>query len=66
MQRQLDPLLHELLVATLTVSAFSAVLALLCWWLGGIQPWPGVILGEVAGFGFAIALLTLTSPRRRR
>ena len=28
--------------------------------------WPGLVLGEIAGFGFGVVLLTLTSPRRRR
>lgn len=63
---KLDPLLEEAVAATVAVAVLGAVIALLFWGLTGTSPWPGVILGEVAGLGFGIALLALTSPRRRR
>lgn len=63
---RLDPLLEEALAATVALTALGAVIALLFWLVTGLSPWPVVILGEVAGFGFGIAVLALTSPRRRR
>jgi hypothetical protein len=32
----------------------------------GISPWPFVVLGEVGGLGFGVAMLALASPRRSR
>ncbi len=64
--RRLDPLLEEALVATGAVTLLGVVLALLFWAVTGMSPWPYVVLGEVAGLGFGIALLALSSPRRSR
>ncbi|MBM4437854.1 MAG: hypothetical protein FJ029_11625 [Actinobacteria bacterium] len=48
------------------MTAVGVVVALVFWLVTGVSPWPGLVLGEVAGFGFGIVLLTLASPRRRR
>ena len=64
--RRIDPLLEEVLAATLAMTVLAVVVALLYWLITGLSPWPGLVLGEIAGFGFGIALLSLTSPRRRR
>ncbi len=60
-----NPLLHSLLHATIAVTCLSALIALLYWLIMGESPWPAVILGEIAGFGFGIAMLALASPRAR-
>ena len=65
MQPIMDPLLQELGVATVAMAALSAFIAFLYWLFTGSSPWPFVILGELAGFGFGVSVLTLTSPRRR-
>ena len=64
--RRLDPLLEETFAALVGVSILGAVLALLFWLITGASPWPGMILGTVAGLGFGVALLALTAPRRDR
>ncbi len=64
--RHVDPLLEEAVAATLAMSVLGVIVALLYWLFTGLSPWPGVVLGEVAGLGWGIVLLTLASPRRRR
>lgn len=64
--RQRNPLIEEAVAATLAMTAVGVVVALVFWLVTGVSPWPGLVLGEVAGFGFGIVLLTLASPRRRR
>jgi hypothetical protein len=61
----LDPLLEDTLAALLATSVLGAVIALAYWLLTGISPWPFVVLGEVGGLGFGVAMLALCSPRRR-
>ncbi len=55
-----------MLAATLAMTVLAVVVAGLYWAITGLSPWPGLVLGEIAGFGFGIALLSLSSPRRRR
>ena len=64
--RRIDPLLEEVLAASAAMTVLAVVVALLYWVITGLSPWPGLVLGEMAGFGFGIALLSLSSPRRRR
>ncbi len=64
--RRIDPLLEEVLAATAAMTVLAVVVAVLYWVITGLSPWPGLVLGEMAGFGFGIALLSLSSPRRRR
>ena len=64
--RRIDPLLEETLAASAAMTALAVVVAVLYWFITGLSPWPGLVLGELAGFGFGITLLSLTSPRRRR
>jgi hypothetical protein len=66
MLSRLDPLLEELIAATVAMTLLGLVVALLFWLVTGLSPWPGLVLGEVAGFGFGIIILTLTAPRRHR
>ena len=61
---RLDPLVGQTLAATAAMVALSAVIALLYWVFTGQSPWPFVVLGTLAGFGFGVALLALSSPRR--
>ena len=65
-RRRIDPLLEEVFAATVAMTLLAVVVAVLYWALTGLSPWPGLVLGETAGFGFGIALLSLSSPRRRR
>ena len=65
-RRRIDPLLEEVFAATVAMTLLGVVVAVLYWALTGLSPWPGLVLGEIAGFGFGIALLSLSSPRRRR
>ena len=64
--RRIDPLLEEALAASAAMTVLAVVVAVLYWVITGLSPWPGLVLGELAGFGFGIALLSLSSPRRRR
>jgi len=64
--RRIDPLLEEVLAASAAMTTLAVVVAVLYWLITGLSPWPGLVLGELAGFGFGIALLSLSSPRRRR
>lgn len=60
------PILLEEFIAALTASAcLGAAIAVIYWYVTGLSPWPGLILGEVIGFGWGSALLALTSPRSR-
>jgi hypothetical protein len=61
---KLDPLFEEVLAAAIAVACLGAVIAVLFRVFTGISPWPVLILGEVAGFGFGLAMVT--SARRRR
>ena len=65
-RRRIDPLLEEVLAASAAMTVLAVVVAVLYWVITGLSPWPGLVLGEIAGFGFGIALLSLSSPRRRR
>ncbi len=62
----LDPLIEDTLAALLATSILGVVVALMYWLLTGYSPWPYVVLGEMGGLGFGVAVLALTSPRRRR
>jgi hypothetical protein len=62
----LDPLIEDTLAAVLATSVLGVAVALLYWVLTGISPWPFVVLGEMGGLGFGVAMLALTSPRRQR
>ncbi len=61
---KLDPLLQQTLVASAAMLALSGLIALLYWLFTGQSPWPFVVLGTLGGFGFGVALLAITSPRR--
>ena len=62
----LDPLVEDTLAALLATSVLGTAIALAYWLLTGISPWPFVVLGEVGGLGFGVAMLALCSPRRGR
>jgi hypothetical protein len=59
------PLLEDTLAALLSTSVLGAVIALAYWLLTGISPWPFVVLGEISGLGFGVAMLALCTPRRQ-
>jgi hypothetical protein len=61
----LHPLLEDTLAALLATSVLGTVIALAYWLLTGISPWPFVVLGEIGGLGFGVAMLALCSPRRQ-
>jgi hypothetical protein len=61
-----DPLVEDLLHALFATSVLGVGIAVVYWWLTGISPWPFVVLGEISGLGFGVAMLALCSPRRRR
>jgi hypothetical protein len=61
----LHPLLEDTLAALLSTSVLGVVIALAYWLLTGISPWPFVVLGEIGGLGFGVAMLALCSPRRQ-
>jgi len=61
-----DPLIEDTLAAVVAVSVLGVVVAGMYWLLTGISPWPYVVLGETGGLGFGVAILALSSPRRRR
>ncbi|HEX8967658.1 MAG TPA: hypothetical protein VF937_07255 [Chloroflexota bacterium] len=63
---RLDPLIEDTLAALMATSVLGVVIALAYWVLTGISPWPIVVLGEIGGLGFGVAILALSSPRRRR
>ena len=65
MRPKLHPLIEETLVATVAMTGLGVVVAGLYWLIMGLSPWPFLVLGEIAGFGFGIVLLALTAPRRR-
>ncbi len=62
---RLPPLLDETLNAAIAMAVLSIVIAVSYWLLTGESPWPILILAEIAGFGFGVAVLALTSPRRQ-
>ena len=59
-------MLEDTLAALVATSVLGAGIALAYWLFTGISPWPFVVLGETSGLGFGVAMLALTSPRRRR
>jgi hypothetical protein len=61
----LPVLLEEFLVALAASTCLGAAIAAVYWLVTGLSPWPGLILGEVIGFGWGSALLALTSPHSR-
>jgi hypothetical protein len=63
---RLDPLVEDTLAALFATTLLGVGVALLYWLLTGISPWPFVVLGEIGGLGFGVAMLALCSPRRRR
>ena len=63
-QRRLDPLIEETFAAATAMTALAVLVAGAYWLLTGDSPWPELVLGEVAAFGFGIAVLALTAPRR--
>ena len=63
---RLDPLVEDTLAALFATTLLGVGVALLYWLLTGISPWPFVVLGEIGGLGFGVAMLAMCSPRRRR
>ena len=63
---RLDPLIEDTLAALLATSVLGVVVALFYWLMTGLSPWPYVVIGEIGGLGFGVAVLALTSPRRSR
>ena len=61
----MDPLIREVAVASVAMLGLSGLIAGLYWLFTGQSPWPFVVLGTMGGFGFGVALLALSSPRRR-
>jgi hypothetical protein len=61
---RLDPLLEDTLAALVATTILGTALALFYWLMTGLSPWPFVIIGEIGGFGFGVAVLALSSPRR--
>ncbi|MBM4416792.1 MAG: hypothetical protein FJ033_00530 [Chloroflexi bacterium] len=61
-----DPLITETVTATLLALGLSAVIGAIYYLTTGHSPWPHVFIGSMAGLGFGIAALALTSPRRQR
>ena len=57
--------LEEFFAALVASTVVGAVTALVYWLVTGLSPWPGLILGEVVGFGWGSVILALTSPRSR-
>jgi hypothetical protein len=64
--RLVDPLLEDTLAALLATTLLGTVIAVFYWLMTGLSPWPFVVLGEIGGLGFGVALLALCSPRRGR
>lgn len=62
--KRLHPLLEETIVASLAVGALGVLVALVYWLLTGQSPWPGLVLGEMIGFGWGVLLLVIAAPRR--
>ncbi|HEY7467692.1 MAG TPA: hypothetical protein VIB47_13450 [Dehalococcoidia bacterium] len=62
---KLDPLLEELLVASVAILALLAFVSVLYWLVTGLSPWPEIVVAQVLIYGSGIGVLTLTSPRRR-
>jgi hypothetical protein len=62
----LDPPIEDTLAALLATSVLGVVVAGLYWLLTGLSPWPFVVLGEIGGLGFGVAMLALAAPRRTR
>jgi hypothetical protein len=62
----LDPLLEDTLAALAATTLLGTAIAIFYWVMTGLSPWPFVVLGEIGGLGFGVAVLALTSPRRGR
>ena len=60
--RRIDPLIEEVIVGAIAMTALGAVIALAFWLLTGLSPWPFLVLGEIVGLGWGIVLLALASP----
>ena len=63
---RIHPLIEETLAACVAMTSLGVLIAFLYWLFTGLSPWPFLVLGEIAGFGFGIVLLALTSPKRSR
>ena len=60
-----NPLLEELIAASVAMTAVIVVLSTIYWLFTGLSPWPWVVVAQVVVFGSGLGVLTLTSPRRR-
>ena len=65
MPPRMDPLLQETIIACIAMTCLGVLVALLYWGLTGLSPWPGLVMGEIGGFGLGVVLLVLSSPKRR-
>ncbi len=61
----MDPIFEELLAGALTMTVLAVFIAFFYWAVTGNNPWPYVILSEIAAFGFGIVVIALCSPRRQ-
>lgn len=57
--------LEELVAALVGTTCLGVVVAVAYWLITGLSPWPGLVLGEVIGFGWGAALLAMSAPRSR-
>jgi hypothetical protein len=62
---KLNPLLEELLAASVAILALLTLVSLLYWLITGLSPWPWIVLAQALIYFSGIGVLTLTSPRRR-
>ncbi|MDE3096580.1 MAG: hypothetical protein KGK07_11370 [Chloroflexota bacterium] len=62
--KRLQPLLEEVIAATAAVGALGVLVGFVYWLLTGQSPWPGLVLGEMIGFGWGVLLLVIAAPQR--
>jgi hypothetical protein len=61
----MNPIIEELIAGVVMMTVFGAFLAFFYWAITGNNPWPFIVLAEVAALGFGVVLLALCGPRRQ-
>jgi len=61
-----EPIFEELIAGAVTMTVIGIIIAFFYWAVTGNNPWPYIVLSEIAAFGFGVVIIALCGPKRQR